>query len=623
MGGDGVVYPRIQGGIAWFVDAVLLHRPDYTTLRTRIGEVTQRHQQLAPMLDEVCHQLAPALSARHVRWRESPTSTVTAIAANRAIVDIPVAEAPHYLLEVSNLAGGRRLLSDDGPALETIVVLLGRRIDTIRLADERLERERREQDMGKLAAEAELRALRAQVNPHFLFNALTTIGYLIQTAPPRALETLMRLTALLRGVLRSEGEFTTLGREIALIESYLDIEHARFERRLTAQIDVPAPLRTLRVPPLIVQPIVENAIKHGISPQRDGGSVTVRARLDESAARRTLVLTVRDTGAGASNLDVRNGRRLGVGLANIERRLAYQYGDAAAFVASKRTRRWHDRRNPGTRRRRRRSRSASEDRFVNARLRVVIADDERPARSFLAALLRTFDDVTIVAEAESGKEAVAAIERERPDLALLDLQMPELDGFGVVRMLKKSELPLVAFVTAYDEYAVRAFEVNAVDYLLKPVERARLRETINRAQERSEHAEIVSEQATHMGTAIAAYESAARPPFLERIPIRRRDEILILPVSDIASVIAEGELLHLTTTRHERHTLTYRLKDLESRLDPARFVRLGRGTLANIDVIVKVHVMPGGTHVAQLSNGQKLQISRLQSRFVRERLLKL
>jgi two-component system LytT family response regulator len=260
---------------------------------------------------------------------------------------------------------------------------------------------------------------------------------------------------------------------------------------------------------------------------------------------------------------------------------------------------------------------------MNARLRVVLADDERPARSFLAALLRSFEDVVIVAEAASGTEAVAAIERERPDLALLDLQMPELDGIGVVRMLKKGEMPLIAFVTAYDEYAVRAFEVNAVDYLLKPVEKTRLRETLNRAQERIEHAEIVAEQSARVAGAIAAYESSGRQPYLERIPVRRRDEIIILPVAHIASVVAEGELLYLTTVKNERHTITYRLKDLEIRLDPARFIRLGRGTLANIDLIAKVSVMPGGTHVALLSNGQKLQVSRLQSRLIRERLLRL
>src|SRR6266478_3671790 len=135
-------------------------------------------------------------------------------------------------------------------------------------------------------------------------------------------------------------------------------------------------------------------------------------------------------------------------------------------------------------------------------------------------MLRSFDDVIVVGEAASGKEAVATIERERPDLALLDWQMPELDGMGVVRMLKKESMPLIAFVTAYDEYAVRAFEVNAVDYLLKPVEKARLRQTLNRAQERIEHAEIVAEQSTRVTDAIATYESLAKPPFLERIPVR-------------------------------------------------------------------------------------------------------
>src|SRR5919108_5268945 len=123
------------------------------------------------------------------------------------------------------------------------------------------------------------------------------------------------------------------------------------------------------------------------------------------------------------------------------------------------------------------------------KLRLIIAHDERPARSFLAAMLRKFDDVDLIGEAANGMEAVSLIESQRPDLALLDLQMPEVDGLGVVRLLKKNRTPLVAFVTAYDEYAVRAFEVNAVDYVLKPVESARLRQTIDRARERLERDE--------------------------------------------------------------------------------------------------------------------------------------
>jgi len=128
------------------------------------------------------------------------------------------------------------------------------------------------------------------------------------------------------------------------------------------------------------------------------------------------------------------------------------------------------------------------------KLRIVIADDERPARAFLASVLKTFRDVEIVGEAANGMEAVHLIESTRPDLALLDLQMPEVDGLGVVRLLKKNKTPLVAFVTAYDKYAVRAFDVNAVDYILKPVEAGRLRETIDRARERLEREDLQAEE---------------------------------------------------------------------------------------------------------------------------------
>lgn len=260
---------------------------------------------------------------------------------------------------------------------------------------------------------------------------------------------------------------------------------------------------------------------------------------------------------------------------------------------------------------------------MNNALRVVIADDERPARSFLAAMLRGFDDVSLVGEAENGAEAIELIEQTRPDLALLDLQMPEVDGLGVVRLLKKSRMPLIAFVTAYDEYAVRAFELNAVDYLLKPVERGRLRETINRAQERLEQAELRAEAAARLTAAADDYEAATRPPILERIPVRHQDEIVILPVKEIASIVAEGDLLRLTTAQNETYTLSYRLKDLEARLDSSQFVRLGRGTLANIEMIRRVSAMPGGTYVVTLRNSQQLNVSRLQGRILRDQLLRL
>jgi signal transduction histidine kinase len=325
-------YPRLRDGVAWFVDAVLLERPDYDVVIAEITRCARVEQDIPSLLDHVCADLRPMLSAQRVTWRERRANDGRSggrLGATSAVVDIPVAETPQFMLEVSELTGGRRLLSGDHAALQTIAALLGRRIDAIRLSRERYARQLREHEISKLATEAELRALRSQINPHFLFNALTTIGYLVQTAPERALDTLLRLTTLLRGVLRSEGEFTTLGRELDLIESYLDIERARFEQRLSVTLDVPPELRRQRILPLVLQPLVENAVKHGIAPVREGGEVRVSAYVADNRA--TLVLAVTDTGRGATKTQLRRGRAEGVGLANVERRLAAQFGSAASL----------------------------------------------------------------------------------------------------------------------------------------------------------------------------------------------------------------------------------------------------------------------------------------------------
>jgi signal transduction histidine kinase len=334
--GTALLYPALRTVTGWFVDSVIFSRPDYEAVRASLAAAVQHHQGVVPLLDEACARLGPALSARSVRWREvpetGPPGPIHVDPAVAATVGIPVAEPPRYVVDVDGLTGGRRVLSDDRAFLDATATMLARRIDAIRLTHERYERELREREISRLVAEAELRALRSQINPHFLFNALTTIGHLIQTAPPRALDTLMRLTALLRGVLRSEGELTTLGRELELIESYLDIERARFEERLRVRLDVPENLIHLRVPPLFLQPLVENAVKHGIGPERGGGEVIVTARLEPGDADEAeLVVIVRDTGAGVHERELRRGREAGVGLKNIERRLACQYGPAATL----------------------------------------------------------------------------------------------------------------------------------------------------------------------------------------------------------------------------------------------------------------------------------------------------
>jgi two-component system, LytTR family, response regulator len=256
-------------------------------------------------------------------------------------------------------------------------------------------------------------------------------------------------------------------------------------------------------------------------------------------------------------------------------------------------------------------------------LSVIVADDERPARRFLTGLLKNCPGVELAGEAASGDEAITLICSARPHLALLDLQMPEVGGLDVVRRVPADVLPFVAFVTAFDDHAIEAFELNAIDYLLKPVRHERLLATIERARGRVREREPKERHADALARATTAYEHAGRRQYAERLPLRARDKVVLVPVRTIMSVVADGELLRIRTVGNETYTISHRLHALESRLDPRRFLRLGRGTLANIEMISHVHQMPGGTYVAVLTNGDEMNISRMQSRVLRETLLKL
>jgi two-component system LytT family response regulator len=258
---------------------------------------------------------------------------------------------------------------------------------------------------------------------------------------------------------------------------------------------------------------------------------------------------------------------------------------------------------------------------MSTHLTVLIADDERPARSFLSALLRQHTEVQIVGEAADGTSAVQLIESLRPDLVFLDLQMPELDGLEVVRLLKPETMPLVVFVTAYDHYAVRAFEANAVDYLLKPVEPARLAEALQRAQDRLERDD--TRNAARVAKAVTAIETVGDRPFLRRLPVRHNDDVVLVPVERIAALEAQDEMVRVTTTANERFTVAARLKDLETRLDPERFLRLSRSTICNGDLIVRVTPVEGGLLQFTLASGLRLTASRMRSRELRGRLLEL
>jgi hypothetical protein len=323
-----LIYPKLHEFAVWLVDKILLRRVDYENLRREIAKSIEKNEQSESILDQVCEVLKPALTVRQAIWNEDYAGeNQSNFSSEKAEIFIPTTESPFYKISLSEFSGGRHLLSDEVEMLENIAFITARRIDALRVTHERCEQELREREFSKLATEAQLTALRSQINPHFLFNSLTTIGYLIKTVPDKALETLMRLTKLLRSVLGKTGEFSTLGEEIKLIESYLEIEHARFEERLKVKLNIPKDLEQLRVPSLILQPLVENAVKHGISNRKNGGEVKISAKLEKKKGEVFLKLSVADTG-GKLNLD---NLKYGVGLTNIQQRLKNYYENSASL----------------------------------------------------------------------------------------------------------------------------------------------------------------------------------------------------------------------------------------------------------------------------------------------------
>ena len=237
------------------------------------------------------------------------------------------------------------------------------------------------------------------------------------------------------------------------------------------------------------------------------------------------------------------------------------------------------------------------------RIRAVVVDDEASARSLLREYLADHPDVEVVAEGANGFEAVKAVAEHRPDLLLLDVQMPKLDGFEALELLEPR--PAVIFATAYDQYAVKAFEVEAVDYLLKPFSPERLAEALGRARERIARGEGTPRQAAQ---AVAeARVQAGR--FLERIVVRSESRIHVIPVDRLDYAEARDDVIRLKSGV-ERHEKPQTLADLEKLLDPARFVRIHRSYLLNLERLARLDLYAKDSHVAILHDGTRLPVSR-------------
>ena len=238
--------------------------------------------------------------------------------------------------------------------------------------------------------------------------------------------------------------------------------------------------------------------------------------------------------------------------------------------------------------------------------RAASVDDEALARERIRSLVGQEPDLELVGEAGDGQAAVELIRREKPDLVFLDVQMPGLDGFGVLQALGDEVPPAVIFVTAYDHYALQAFDVHALDYLLKPFNSRRFKKAVLRARTEltREHPPEVNERLLSL---LEGLRSGRRPP--ERIVLKSAGRVSFLKVDEVDWVEAEGNYVRLHVGPHS-HLLRETMKNIEGRLDPDRFIRIHRSTIVNTDRIKELHPLFHGEYAVILRDGTRLTASR-------------
>ena len=237
-------------------------------------------------------------------------------------------------------------------------------------------------------------------------------------------------------------------------------------------------------------------------------------------------------------------------------------------------------------------------------IKALIVDDEKLARDEMRFLLGSEKDVEIVAEASGGREAVALVREKKPDIVFLDIQMPEVNGFQVVHeLVETGDIPLIIFATAYDQYAIRAFEVNALDYLLKPIDRERLGEALARARRAMPQREEFAMRLRKLAEGIRIKTS-----FLPRIVVRKGEEPAVVDVERVAMLRREGYRVTAHTDEGKFPTNYRDLDEVEIQLDPAIFIRLGGDYLVNIRAIADVIPWSGGNFMMTLEDADKTEV---------------
>ena len=440
----------------------------------------------------------------------------------------------------------------------------------------------RAQEQAEL--QSRIQALQSRIRPHFLFNSMNIIASLIAVDPETAESVVEDLSELFRASLNDAGNRVSVEEELELCRRYVRIEALRLGDRLHMEWDVSGDLTGLRLPMLTLQPLLENAIYHGVQPLPEGGTITVKMWTDEDNLRVTITNPLPPAQAQTHA----EGNKMA--LDNIRSRLAVLYGDKAELKTGASDGEYLGRaQNPH-------DWGVCYEPRRRSRVNILIVDDESLARDRLKRIIEDLDGHQVVGEAANGMEAVEQMGSLDADIVLLDIRMPGMDGLETARHLGTfEEPPAVIFCTAYEEHAIEAFDLQAVGYLLKPVRRENVGEALARAQ--------------RINRAQMAALSSASDQRRSHISARSRRGIELIPIEDVRFFQADQKYV---TVRHQggETIIDEPLRDLEEEFSDL-LLRVHRNALVAVQHIEGVERTNDGHYqIALRGIDDRLDISR-------------
>ena len=479
------------------------------------------------------------------------------------------------------------------------------------------EEEKQKTKVNKKIAELELQALRSQMNPHFMFNSLNSIkNFILRSEPKQAAEYLSNFSHLIRMILQNSREKTiSLQEELESLMLYIELEQLRFDEEFTLNCEIGegVQMEQVLIPPMILQPYIENAIWHGLMHKKGKGLLSLIFQKCDGH----ICCIIQDNGVGREkamelkNKSIRKYKSMGMGITRDRIELVNKMDSLGISVEIQDLTEAVDGQT-GTKVIVRIT-SAICERKSRSMIKAILIDDERSSLESLAFEIDAYcTDVKVVGSSRDPEEGIELIKSLKPDLVFLDIEMPGMNGFELLQSFPAIPFDVI-FVTAYDQFAIRAFEFNAIDYILKPVRKIKLVQAVEKVKNKMQHHFDAGQLAALMQNLQVQSKGG-----LEKIALPIGDGFSMVHINDIAYLNADSNYTWVYMADGKKHLIAKTLKEIEGMLNFAQYLRVHKSYSVNLNHIDRYVRGQGGYLIT--TDGVQIPVSRAQKSELMERL---